>query len=155
MSLPITVDTWMTWNSDLEITQYDVTFRWFGYLLQTLLLSVDKDPVQARTKAVASIASSICATHTKYCTGANQQYDSAEECVDFLTNKIRVGDSFELGMNTLLCRNVHEIMVKFRPDVHCPHIGKTGGGQCVDDYTYSTKVDEQYFSIAPWVPTLL
>ncbi|KAF2679928.1 hypothetical protein K458DRAFT_393491 [Lentithecium fluviatile CBS 122367] len=153
ISLPITVDTWMTWNAARQVTQYDVTFRWFGYLLKTLLLSVDKDPVKAQAIATTSIAKSICSTHTKYCNGTNTQYESPEECYGFLTKEIRVGESFELGMDTLLCRNVHEIMVKFRPDVHCSHIGKTGGGQCDDTISYQEKVEEQYFTNSPWKPT--
>jgi hypothetical protein len=152
MSLPITVDTWMTWNAAKEVTQYDVTFRWFGYLLQTLLGSVDKDPVKAQAMATDNIAKSVCSTHDKYCTGPNMQYESTEDCYNFLTKEIRVGESFELGMNTLLCRNVHEIMVKFRPDVHCSHIGKTGGQQCDDSISYLEKVEEEYFTNAPWVP---
>lgn len=154
ISMPITVDTWMTWNSAKEITQYDVTFRWFGYLLKNLLLSVDPDPVKAQAKGKDLIAKSICASHSKYCNGTNAQYNSTDECYKFMTEEIRVGESFELGMNTLLCRNIHEIMLKFRPEVHCPHIGRSGGGQCDDTISYQTKVEEQYFINSPWIPTV-
>lgn len=154
VSLPITVDTWMTWNAAKEITQYDVVFRWFGYLLQTLLLSVDSDPTKALAIAKDNIANSVCSTHTKYCNGTNAQYNSADDCYKFLTEDIRLGESFELGMNTLLCRNIHEIMVKSRPDFHCPHIGKIGGGQCDDTISYVSKVRERYYTNAPWIPAL-
>jgi len=155
ISLPITIDTWFTYNDAKEISQYDVVFRWFGYLLKELLLSVDSDPTKAQTKATQLLANSICSTHTKYCNGTNSQYDSPNDCYNFLTKEIRFGESFELGMNTLLCRNVHEIMIKFRPDVHCSHIGKSGGGQCMDDYTYTQKVNEQYFTNSPWLPDII
>ena len=130
-----------------------MTFRWFGHLLKTLLTSVDKDPVKAQVIATENIAKSVCKTHDTYCTGANAQYESNQDCYDFLTKEIRVGQSFEMGMNTVLCRNLHEIMVRFRPDVHCSHIGKTGGGQCDDSTSYQEKVEEEYFTNAPWVPT--
>ena len=32
---------------------------------------------------------------------------------------------------TVLCRYIHQNMVSFRPEVHCPHIGPTGGGMCI------------------------
>ncbi|KAF2800302.1 hypothetical protein K505DRAFT_264204 [Melanomma pulvis-pyrius CBS 109.77] len=154
ISLPVRIDTWLTWNAAREISQYDVTFRWFGYLLKTLILGLNPDdPVKSQTAAVNSMAASICATHTTYCNGTNTQYESQDECYNFLTQDIRVGQSFELGMNTLLCRNVHEIMIKYRPDVHCSHIGKTGGGMCDDSISYETKVQEQYFTNSPWIPT--
>jgi hypothetical protein len=154
MSLPVTIDTWLTWNAAREITQYDATFRWFGHLLKTLLASVDTDPVKAQAIATDNIAKSICKTHSSYCKGANVQYDSDQDCYDFLTKEIRVGQSFELGMNTLLCRNVHEMMVRFRPDVHCSHIGKTGGQQCDDSTSYQERVGEEYYTNAPWLATV-
>lgn len=103
---------------------------------------------------VDKIAKSICHSHASYCKGSNVQYTDDTDCYNFLTKQIRVGQSFELGMNTLLCRNVHEIMVKYRPDVHCSHIGKTGGGMCDDLVTYVDKVSEDYFTNSPWLPTI-
>jgi hypothetical protein len=154
ISLPVRIDTWLTWNSAREISQYDVTFRWFGYLLKTLIMSINpEDPTKSQIAAVNSMATSVCKTHQTYCNGTNIQYASQDECYSFLTQDIRVGQSFELGMNTLLCRNVHEIMVKYRPDVHCSHIGKTGGGMCDDTISYETKVAEKYFTNSPWIPT--
>ena len=154
ISLPVTIDTWLTWNSAREITQYDVVFKWFGFLLDTLIANVPGDTQQVKvTATVNSIAKSICDSHTSYCNGTNSQYESADACYTFLTQDIRVGQSYELGMNTLMCRNVHEIMLKYRPDVHCPHIGKTGGGMCDDSQSYVAKVSEAYFTNSPWLPT--
>lgn len=61
-------------------------------------------------------------------------------------------DSLLTGRNTLLCRSVHQNMVPFRPSVHCPHIGKTGGGYCTDDTTYTETVMQNYFTNAPYIP---
>ena len=55
------------------------------------------------------------------------------------------------GRNTLLCRMVHQNMIPFRPEVHCPHIGKTGGGYCVDDLTYGGVVTSNPFTNSPFV----
>ena len=57
-----------------------------------------------------------------------------------------------LGKNTLLCRMVHQNMVPFRPDVHCSHIGPSGGGYCSDDKSYVQTVSENYFDRSPYVP---
>lgn len=45
---------------------------------------------------------------------------------------------------------VHQNMVSFRPETHCPHIGPLGGGMCVDDHTYAQTVTENYFTNFPF-----
>ena len=45
---------------------------------------------------------------------------------------------------------VHQNMVPFRPAVHCPHIGPTGGGYCDDDKTYDQTVTQDYFTNYPF-----
>ncbi|KAL5422076.1 hypothetical protein PMIN04_004984 [Paraphaeosphaeria minitans] len=153
VTFPIVISTWMTYNKAKEITQYDVIFKWFGNILQLLLSTIDKDPFKAQAKGAIALSKSICASHTKFCLGKDIQYESEEECIRFMTEDIRFGQPFELGMNTLLCRNVHQKMLPFRPDVHCPHIGKSGGGQCADDTTYVQKVTEDYYKNSAWIPT--
>lgn len=150
------IDTWIAWNDAGEIIQYDATFKWFAHLVQELIFSLDpSDHRTAQAKAVGAIINSICTAHTNHCIGGNRQYVDEAECTDFLKNKIRVGQPFEMGMNTLMCRSLHEHMIKFRPDVHCDHIGKTGGGMCDDDTSYEQKVEEQYFTNTPWIPTII
>ena len=48
------------------------------------------------------------------------------------------------GRDTLLCRMVHQNMVPLRPEVHCPHIGPSGGGYCVDTPSYAGTVGSNY-----------
>lgn len=157
MQLPVTLDTWITWDENGQITQYDATFRWFGYLIQTLVDATEPlinstSETDAMAYVAKALANSTCASHAKYCNGTNTQYDSNDDCMNFLLKEIRVGQSWELGMNTLMCRSLHEIMLKFRPDVHCPHVGKTGGGMCVDDETYVEKVTNwKYFTNSPFI----
>ena len=53
---------------------------------------------------------------------------------------------------------VHQNMVPLRPDVHCSHIGKTGGGYCGDEKGYVETVENvrasggPYFTNAPFIP---
>ncbi|KAJ5936032.1 hypothetical protein N7454_005330 [Penicillium verhagenii] len=156
VQIPVTIDTWIAFDEDGKITQYDATFRWFAYLLDYLLgaTATKYNTTAAGAEAIITeiLAQDICKTHDTYCTGANQQYPTGNvTCYEFLTTKIRFGASYELGRNTLLCREVHDHMVQYRPDVHCMHIGPTGGGYCVDDMTYTETVLEKYFN-ASWIP---
>jgi hypothetical protein len=34
--------------------------------------------------------------------------------------------------DNLVCRHLHVPMLPLRPNVHCPHIGPSGGGMCID-----------------------
>ncbi|KAL8919467.1 MAG: hypothetical protein Q9208_006752 [Pyrenodesmia sp. 3 TL-2023] len=155
--VPVEIDTWNAFNAQGEIIQYDATFKYWqwtvDYLLQKAGQRYGAKSTQATiTTLTQAIAKSICGTSQQHCTGTNAQYASAEECFGFLTGKIRFGHSYELGRNTLLCRMVHQNMIPFRPDVHCSHIGKTGGGYCDDDKTYEETVMENYFTNSPFVP---
>ncbi|KAF2405160.1 hypothetical protein EJ06DRAFT_525706 [Trichodelitschia bisporula] len=155
--VPIEIDTWNMWNAQGQVVEYDATFRWFQFFFDNFLglampLLGTTTPQQTITILQPLIATGICRTHTEYCTGENQQYDNATDCFNFLSAKTRFGTAYELGRDTLLCRMVHENMIPYRPEVHCPHIGPSGGGMCVDDTTYSQKVLEPYFTHAPFVP---
>jgi hypothetical protein len=155
--IPVEIDTWNMWNAEGQVLQYDATFRWFQYLVDTLIgaampLLNATTPQQTIGILQQALSSGICNTHQTYCTGSNQQYSNFTDCFSFLTKTIRFGAAYELGKNTLLCRMVHENMIPFRPEVHCPHIGPSGGGMCVDDATYAQKVLQPYFTNAPFIP---
>jgi hypothetical protein len=76
----------------------------------------DTSMEEASSTAVDKIATSICNSHARYCDGRNTQYASWSECYRFLTADVRVGQSFELGMNTLMCRSMNSW---FRTDQKC------------------------------------
>ncbi|KAL8818159.1 MAG: hypothetical protein Q9223_003142 [Gallowayella weberi] len=143
--IPVEIDTWNSYNSRGQITQYDATFKYWQWTVDYLMQAAGKKFGTTSTEATVgtltkAIAQSICGTATKYCSGPNEQYTSPAQCLDYLTT------------NTLLCRMVHQNMVAFRPEVHCPHIGKTGGGYCDDDKTYLQTIGENYFERSPFVP---
>jgi hypothetical protein len=141
--VPVQIDIWFAFNVQEQIIAYDVSFRWFAWLFDRILQSVRGDgydrPDNFTTKSTlkSSLVQQICETASKHCTDSNTtQYDNKSQCIEFLGQKVRLGSSYEFGMNTVLCRSLHELMVPLRPDVHCPHIGPTGGGMCVDDIDY-------------------
>lgn len=157
ITLPVEIDTWNVFNADGQVLEYDATFRWFEYLLDTLYAAAM--PVlgfESTTQVIEFftivLSKSICQTHQTYCNGTNQQYADYSACYNFLTTKVRFGKAYELGMNTILCRMIHENMVPLRPSLHCFHIGPAGGGYCTDDMTYRAVVNQLYFTNQPMVP---
>lgn len=149
------------------------------YLLSTAAAANHMTLPQITSFATQKIASSVCETAMTYCNDSvvsdtANLYSSQKECEGFLTAKVRFGEAYELGMfpqsrhlslytwigdadlmlnagrNTLLCRMVHQNMVPFRPAVHCPHIGPTGGGYCNDDMSYAETVTDGYFTHFPF-----
>ncbi|KAL9053370.1 MAG: hypothetical protein Q9162_004811 [Coniocarpon cinnabarinum] len=139
----------LTFNTAHQISQYDATFRYFPWAFQTLLQTAQSSTGTNSTAfqegVTLKLATSVCSIATTSCTGANQQYANQQECLDFLTKEVRFGNPWELGMDTLLCRMVHQGMVPLRPEVHCSHVGKSGGGYCNDDRKYTDVVAGRFF----------
>lgn len=154
---PVEVDLRMTYNSRGEVSQYDASFRWLQWQFDDLAAHAKKMLNFNTTAEVSKLSTnlltgSVCQTAQSYCNGTNAQYKSKDECVDFLTNEVPFGSAYQLGMNTLTCRMVHQGMVPLRPEVHCPHLGRSGGGYCTDDRTYAATVREKLFNITAFIP---
>ncbi|KAI4176932.1 MAG: hypothetical protein LQ343_000789 [Gyalolechia ehrenbergii] len=155
--VPVEIDAWNTFNQLGQISQYDATFKHWQWTVDYLLQAAGKkfgtNTKQATVGVLQeAIAKSICQTSMTNCKGTSAQYQSNEACFAYLTKEVRFGEAYELGKNTLLCRMVHQNMVPFRPKVHCPHIGPTGGGYCTDDKDYEMTVMENYFTNSPYIP---
>lgn len=113
----------------------------------------------------------LCAVAQLRCTGPNTQWESVEECVSVLSQK-PFGDYDEAWGDNIVCRNIHIVLTQVRPDVslafrlryfspplhwksrllitfkqvHCPHVGPTGGGKCVDvPYPNNYFMDESLY----------
>ena len=134
---------WFSFDADGQIVAYDASFRWFAWLFDEILQAFGKnqgfgsDAGAAGRALKLGLIQQICGTASLHCIGPDVQYHDSTDCTDFLTREIRLGGSYEFAMNTILCRNLHQLMVAFRPHVHCPHIGPTGGDMCVDNLEYS------------------
>ncbi|KAK3113687.1 hypothetical protein LTR53_008776 [Teratosphaeriaceae sp. CCFEE 6253] len=157
MLLPVEIGTWITFDSNKKVSQYDATFRRFDQVLDITVANVQREiGASSSSAAIAyltdALAKSVCNTAQTYCTGGNLQYTNSTSCYNTLTQVIRFGTAYELGRNTLLCRMMHQYMVPTRPTVHCPHIGPSGGGMCADDQTYQDIVRQPLYTNAPMVP---
>ncbi|KAF7300304.1 hypothetical protein HMN09_00913600 [Mycena chlorophos] len=72
----------------------------------------------------------LCAAQASTCVGANQVYTSPEQCYEILSQR-DFGDWDEVWGDNVICRTLHVRLALIRPEVHCPHVGPTGGGKCV------------------------
>ncbi|KAJ7257548.1 hypothetical protein B0H12DRAFT_1201953 [Mycena haematopus] len=73
----------------------------------------------------------ICALQAQTCVGNNTVYDRVADCVQTLAAK-PFGRTDEAWGDNVVCREIHVLLTKIRPEVHCPHVGPTGGGKCID-----------------------
>ncbi|KAJ9601902.1 hypothetical protein H2200_013617 [Cladophialophora chaetospira] len=140
--VPVQINIWLSFDGDRKISAYDASFRWFSWLYDDLLKEFSarqgygSDVTAASQDLKSGLIQQICERATIHCVGRNLQYNNSFECADMLFRKVRLGMSYEFGMNTILCRSLHALMVPLRPDIHCPHVGRTGGDMCVDDLRY-------------------
>ncbi|GAB1312614.1 hypothetical protein MFIFM68171_02824 [Madurella fahalii] len=87
----------------------------------------------------------ICTVTQLRCTGANAQWGSISECVYSLSQRPYGSYDAAWGDN-VVCRTIHLVLTQVRPDHHCPHVGPTGGGKCVDvEYPQDYFNDEELY----------
>ncbi|KAI5303128.1 hypothetical protein KEM56_007882 [Ascosphaera pollenicola] len=154
---PVVIDTFIAFNDRGQIWQYDAVFKWMegwlGLINENARKKFGTSTVEEAQLILRDImVSNVCQVHEEHCLGANQQYESLEACVDYLTKKTRYGSAYGLGEDTLVCRALHKVMLPFRPEMHCPHIGPSGGEMCADDRNYVDVVTKKYYTHTPFVP---
>lgn len=160
--IPFSVNIWIKLDRYKKIVQYDLSFlkfdRFFGLveLGAYQLLSNNKTatsiPDEGYDLIKSALVESICEVHEKYCQEDYPQYDSQEDCIEYLTNT-RLGESWEGGDDSVWCRSIHQNMIEYRPSVHCPHLGPSGGDMCVSEGTGYEEVVFNYNSTfsKPWI----
>ncbi|KAK0187763.1 hypothetical protein F5146DRAFT_1104650 [Armillaria mellea] len=137
LTLPLQIDVILRFDDEtMKVTSYDASLRrwseFWDYYIPLLVPQAAEELMAANTTGVDytnstdiivhRAAADICTEAQTYCVGENQQYESYDQCVQFLTKRCHL---------TGFCRYVHKNMVKYRPDVHCPHVGPTGGDYCI------------------------
>lgn len=150
------IHVWTQFDARGRAAQYEATFRHWDLFVDEALARVARarfDGSLPATLAYAAdaLARTICRDHEVHCAGADRQYESEEGCYEFLTKGVPFGKPHEMGLDTLLCRMVHDPMVALRPGVHCPHIGPGGGDMCTDALTYGERIDQAFWE-GPWMP---
>jgi len=73
-----------------------------------------------------------CFRHGKYCQNTPyKQYADYSACMKFLMNA-PLGEPDTFTSNSVLCRHQHSTLIQLRPEIHCAHLGPSGGGFCLD-----------------------
>lgn len=143
--IPFEVNIYVRLDEEKKISQYDLKFpkwqRFYG-IVQTLGVKALTNETTLTSENLpylqAALAKSICEIHELYCLPNYRQYSSFDECYNYLTKDVRFGESWEGGRDTLFCRSLHQNMLRYRPSVHCPHIGyanATGNDMCTNEGT--------------------
>jgi len=142
-SYNLTQTGFFTFNSNNLISSVDLDILNLGWAL-------DGDTLTNNASRQA-IINEVCGAlvgvpgHPGTCPPADDplgHYSSIGDCQTFM-NSIPFGTWAHANSNSVICRQLHTILTVFRPTVHCPHTGKTGGGKCVDT-PYSSFYDENF-----------
>ncbi|KAJ7098446.1 hypothetical protein C8R43DRAFT_1141495 [Mycena crocata] len=152
-TIPVQFQFKFMFNDEGNVTQYDGTiFRssaafaniW-PKVAKAVIAELNLPANTSNTLALQTRAAlDICSQHEAHCLSADQQYNSTDQCIDFVLNTIPLGEVWQGGQNSAWCRYIHTPMLPFRPAVHCPHIGPTGGDMCFD-HSYESLVLERPF----------
>ncbi|PVH70810.1 hypothetical protein DL98DRAFT_617937, partial [Cadophora sp. DSE1049] len=91
---------------------------WVGGQVDFANLSVQAETIQ-----------NLCPVIQRRCTDANKQHNDVAQCVSTLAAK-PFGNYDEVWQDNVVCRSIHVVLTLVRPQVHCPHVGPTGGMKC-------------------------
>jgi len=122
--------------ADSRVTAMTIDYPQFGDTARKIL-PLELPPAEVDAQVIGP----LCEAQAKYCVGANAQWSDQASCRAFLAGVPLGPFPWRLGANSLRCRQFHSRFIPVDPDVHCPHVGPTGGGKCVDDpapYAYET-----------------
>lgn len=122
------------------ILAFDHQWKLCGYeaVIQNVGLTIDIDSKlhNSTIQGLCNGIQNICPTGS-----ANHQYASVKECISFLSSpQIPFGSYDRADQNNVVCRLIHLLLAQIAPEIHCPHLGKTGGGAC------SNKSPKYYFT---------
>jgi hypothetical protein len=120
----LTQTGFFTFNSNNLIVSFDLAILNLGAIIDV--------PEAARPFVIQQLCNTLV-VNPATCTPGTYvgSYSDFTDCVTFM-NSIPYGSWNRANSNSVVCRQLHTILTAFRPAVHCPHAGKTGGGACID-----------------------
>jgi hypothetical protein len=113
-----------TFGDDDRVVSFDLTILNLGAAVNPKSDAEREANIQSVCTALTVGVAGLPAT-------CPDEYAGFDDCVAFM-HSIPYGSWDRANSNTAVCRQLHTLMTPYRPDVHCPHAGKTGGGTCVD-----------------------
>ncbi|GIL74848.1 hypothetical protein Vretifemale_4641 [Volvox reticuliferus] len=139
----LTIEQWFRFNEYNRIASADFVLPRYTEFLQALQLDsmLSQDP-----SIPQSIVASVCNASAAFCSSPGlEHYADFASCAGFLSS-IPFMNPLRTQANSVLCRLVHASLVAYAPQIHCSHIGPTGGGVCIDE-PYSA-----YYTSSPFPP---
>ncbi|CAF1422289.1 unnamed protein product [Adineta ricciae] len=123
----------------LTMIAFDEQFKVCGYeaVVPNAGLTLDFAPEE-----YSFVISNLCQAIQITCPvgSSNQQYTDVNECISFLSEPQTPFGSYDRAdQNNVVCRLIHIQLAAIAPAIHCPHVGKTGGGACTN------KTSQSYF----------
>ena len=102
---------WFLFNDTGRIAQYDITFRRLAWAIDYIKPFLKPQLVKELGSAAKNCddvddlmhlraAIDICNEHETHCIGTDQQYESTQECIDYIYNKTPMGKVYEWGGNS-------------------------------------------------------
>jgi hypothetical protein len=141
------VMTFQTWdNNNVLVGSHNLsqsgtfTFNENG-LIQSMDLVIHNLGAQGGSSTVKTpeLLGTICylIMNVAKCNSTNDPegyYTSSDDCYNHMANVYPYGtwDNLYFNGNCTSCRFFHALLSVGRPQVHCKHTGKTGGGKCLD-----------------------
>jgi len=124
----------------LGFFSFDEQMKLCGYeaIIQNLGLSLDFDPSER-----PGLIEKLCHGIQAACPvgSVHQQYSDVNDCINFLSEpRTPFGTYDRADQNSAVCRIIHVQLSQLSPNIHCPHVGKSGGYVCTD------KKPEFYFT---------
>ena len=126
------------------ILAFDDQWKLCGYEAVIQNLGLTFDPLASQH---ASVIAQLCTAIQSICPvgSPKEQYCSQNQCISFLSEpNTPFGTYDRADQNNVVCRLIHVQLAQIDPVVHCPHLGKTGGGKCTDkpaDYYFEETTD--------------
>lgn len=124
-----------TFNSHDRVTSFDLAILNLGAAINPKSVAEQEAAIQGVCAILTLGFSGQAAT----CPG---EFNGFADCVTFM-HSIPYGTWDRANSNTFVCRQLHSLLTPFRPAVHCPHCGKTGGNACID-FTYESFFDVEF-----------
>ena len=119
-SAKLTLYGMLAFNKQLQICGFENVVKNAG-----LTLNVPSNVRPTYIATACKLTQAFCRMGT-----SNQQYGSESACVKFLTNQVPFGTYDQADQNSVVCRLAHLRYAAILPNVHCPHLGRSGGKAC-------------------------
>lgn len=105
------------------LSAHHVSFKPCTALLRQYVIAYDETATFLAARGATAVAT--CARHARWCTGGNAQYESFGECMAFMDGlpAFSCAEAIFQG-DSAVCRFKHSFMVRYRPEVHCAHLGR-------------------------------